>query len=201
MPQRLPPVAATKAHHATFHGITRDDPYHWLRAENWQEVMQQPDNLAPDIRAYLEAENDFFEAEFGAPTEKLQEAIYKEIRGRIKEDDSGVPTPDGAYAYNSRMLEGKQYPQIVRTARDGGPETVLLDCNVEAGEDYFGFAGAEHDRSHKFLAWAADRSGSEYFDIVIRDLETGKDSPEIIANTAGAYVWAPDELGDLLYRI
>ncbi|WDR06438.1 S9 family peptidase [Devosia rhodophyticola] len=192
MPHRLPPVAKTNTHLATFHGVTRDDPYHWLRADNWQEVMQRPETLADDIRAYLEAENDYFEAEFGAPTDKLQENIYKEIRGRIKEDDSGVPTPDGPFAYNSRMLEAKQYPQIVRTARDGGPETVLLDCNLEAGEDYFGFAGAEHDPSHRFLAWAADRSGSEYYDIVIRDLETGRDSPEIIANTAGAYVWAPD---------
>ncbi len=68
------------------------------------------------------------------------------------------------------MLEGKQYPLIVRTPREGGAETVLLDCNVEAGEGYFGFAGAEHDRSHRYLAWAADRAGSEYYDIVIRDL-------------------------------
>jgi oligopeptidase B len=192
MTKPVPPVAARKPHSATFHNVERDDPYHWLRALNWQEVMQKPETLDPEIRAYLDAENDFYEAEFGKPTAALQETIYKEIRGRIKEDDSGVPSPDGPFAYNSRMLEGKQYPQIVRTARNGGPETVLLDCNIEAGDEYFGFAGAEHDRSHRYLAWAADRAGSEYYDIVVRDLETGKDSEEIIAETAGSYVWTND---------
>ncbi|WP_316359461.1 S9 family peptidase [Devosia sp.] len=192
MTKATPPVATRKPHVVTFHDIRREDPYHWLRAANWQEVMQQPETLDGEIRAYLEAENAFYEAEFGEPTAALQETIYKEIRGRIKEDDSGIASPDGPFAYNSRMLEGKQYPQIVRTARHGGPETVLLDCNVEAGEGYFGFAGAEHDRSHRYLAWAADRAGSEYYDIVIRDLETGRDSAEVIKDTAGSYVWSND---------
>ena len=192
MTKPIAPVAARKSHVVTFHNIQRDDPYHWLRADNWQEVMQKPETLAPDIRAYLEAENAFYEAEFGMRTEKLRETIYKEIRGRIKEDDSGIASPDGPWAYNSRMLEGKQYPLIVRTPREGGPETILLDCNVEAGDAYFGFAGAEHDRSHRYLAWAADRAGSEYYDIVIRDLDTGKDSAEVIKETAGSYVWSND---------
>ncbi|MDB5530603.1 MAG: family peptidase [Devosia sp.] len=187
-----PPIAARKPHSATHHAIVREDPYDWLRAENWQEVMQSPETLDGEIRAYLDAENTYFEEHFGKPTQDLQDTIYKEIRGRIKEDDSGIPSNDGPFAYNSRMLEGKQYAQIVRTPRDGGLETVLLDCNIEAGEGYFGFAGAEHDRSHRYLAWAADRAGSEYYDIVIRDLETGKDSEEVILETAGSYVWTND---------
>jgi len=192
MTKTTPPIAARKPHAVTVHDQRRDDPYHWLRAANWQEVMQKPETLDGEIRAYLDAENAWFESRFGQPTALLQEAIYKEIRGRMKEDDSGIPSPDGPWAYNSRMLEGKQYPLIVRTPRDGGPETVLLDCNVEAGEAYFGFAGAEHDRSHRYLAWAADRAGSEYYDITIRDLETGADSPEVIRETAGSYVWSND---------
>jgi len=192
MTKPQPPVAKRVSHVTSHHGIERDDPYHWLRAENWQEVMQKPETLDAEIRAYLEAENAWYEAEFGAPTAELQERIYKEIRGRIKEDDSGVPSPDGPWAYNSRTLEGKQYPLIVRAPREGGEEAVLLDCNVEAGEEYFGFAGASHDPSHRLLAWAADRAGSEYYDIALRDLETGRDSAEVIRNTAGGYVWSND---------
>ncbi|MCP8884294.1 S9 family peptidase [Devosia sp. XJ19-1] len=192
MSKAIPPNAKRIPHSQRHHNVTRDDPYAWLRADNWQEVMQKPETLDAEIRAYLEAENDYYEAEFGQPTADLQDAIYREIRGRIKEDDSGVPSPDGAWAYNTRMLEGKQYPQIVRTPRNGGAETVLLDCNIEAGDGYFGFAGASHDPSHKTLAWAADRAGSEYYDIVLRDLETGKDSAEVIKDTAGSYVWSND---------
>ncbi|MDV3251590.1 S9 family peptidase [Devosia sp. BK] len=192
MTKTTPPQAKRVPHSHTHHGVTREDPWAWLRADNWHEVMQIPEALDPEIRSYLEAENSFYEDQFGKPTAELQDNIYKEIRGRIKEDDSGIPSPDGPWAYNSRMLEGKQYPQVVRTPRDGGPETVLLDCNIEAGDGYFGFAGADHDASHRYLAWAADRAGSEYYDIVIRDLETGADSPETIADTAGSYVWSND---------
>jgi oligopeptidase B len=192
-----PPIAERRQHAVTQHGVTRQDPYHWLRAENWQEVMQAPEHLPGDIRAYLEAENAYFAAAFETPQAALTEAIYREIRGRIKEDDSGVASPDGPFAYNSRMLEGQQYPLIVRTVREGGPETVLLDCNIEAGDSYFGFGGAEHSPDHTLLAWAADRQGSEYYDIHIRDLATGKDTGEVIADTADGGTWAAD--GKSLY--
>ncbi len=192
MSKPLPPTAAVKPHSDTRHGIARQDSYNWLRAHNWQEVMRNPDVLDAEIRNYLEAENNYFEAEFGAPHAGLQEEIYKEIRGRIKEDDSGIPTPDGDYAYFSKMLEGKQYPQLIRTPRGGGPETVLLDCNVEAGDGYFGFGGAAHDPQHNFLLWSCDRKGSEYYTIFVRDLKTGEELDDQIERANGGGVWASD---------
>jgi oligopeptidase B len=188
----FPPLAERRQHRITQFGVTRDDPYAWLRADNWQEVMQAPERLAGDIRAYLEAENAYFAEAFEASHAELTDTIFREIRGRIKEDDSGIPSPDGPWAYNTRMLEGKQYPLVVRTPRDGGPETVLLDCNVEAGEAYFGFGGADHSPDHSLLAWSADRQGSEYYTINIRDLATGKDTGEVIADTADGGVWSLD---------
>ena len=76
------PIAARKPHSATHHGIVREDPYHWLRADNWQEVMQKPETLDPEIRAYLDAENAYFEAEFGKPH-----------RGAAGDDLQGNPRP------------------------------------------------------------------------------------------------------------
>ena len=133
MPETKAPVAARKPHRVTFHSVEREDPYHWLRADNWQEVMQKPEALPAEIRSYLEAENSWYETRFGEPTKPLQERIYKEIRGRIKEDDSGIPSPDGPWAYNSRMEEGKQYPILVRTPRDGDatvPCVLAVDCTA-----------------------------------------------------------------------
>jgi oligopeptidase B len=192
-----PPMAERRQHALTQHGVTRQDPYAWLRAENWQEVMQAPELLPGDVRQYLEAENSYFAEAFEAPSAGLVDAIYREIRGRIKEDDSGIASPDGPWTYNSRTLEGQQYPLIVRTPRDGGAETVLLDCNVEAGKGYFGFGGAEHSPDHTLLAWAVDRQGSEFYDVFIRDLVTGRDTVETIKDTADGGVWAPD--GRALY--
>ncbi|MCD7059416.1 S9 family peptidase [Pelagibacterium xiamenense] len=188
----MPPIAAQRPFSDTRHGVTRQDPYAWLRADNWREVMADPATLPQDIRDYLEAENAWYESEFGAPTKALQEKIYAEIRGRIKEDDSSVPAPDGPFAYYSRTREGDQYPLICRTAREGGDETILLDCNAEAGEGYFGFGGAEHAPDHTMIAWAADRNGSEYYTIHIRDVATGKDREEIIEKAGSGALWAND---------
>lgn len=187
-----PPVAERRQHATTHHGITRQDPYHWLRADNWQEVMQDPSTLPADIRSYIEAENAYFAEAFETPHEALTDKIYREIRGRIKEDETGIPSADGPWAYNSRMEEGKQYPILVRTPRDGGDEQLLLDCNIEAGEEYFGFGGGDHDPSHRLLAWSADRQGSEFYTLHIRDLATGKDTSEVIEDIAGGGVWSAD---------
>ena len=192
MTSNLPPVAAQRLHSDTRHGIVRQDPYHWLRAENWREVMADPGVLPGDIREYLESENAWYEAEFGTPTKDLQDKIYSEIRGRIKEDDSSVPAVDGPFAYASRTRQGDQYPLIVRTQREGGEETVLLDCNAEAGEGYFGFGGAEHSPCHTMIAWAADRNGSEYYTITIRDVATGQDRKETVEKSGSGAVWAND---------
>jgi oligopeptidase B len=192
MSSAKPPVATRKPYSATHHGITRGDPYHWLRADNWQALFETPERLDREIRDYLEAENAYFEENFGRPTDALRQQIFEEIKGRIKEDESGIPTPDGPFAYNSRMEEGKQYPILVRTPREGGPETVLLDCNVEADDAYFGFGGADHDPSHRLMAWLADRQGSESYTVRIRDLETGRDTGEVIEDIAEGVVWAPD---------
>ncbi len=191
-PLPTPPLAERRQHAATNHGITRQDPYYWLRADNWQQVMQEPETLPADIRAYIEAENAYFAEVFEEPHAALREKIFQEIKGRIKEDDSGIPSADGPWAYNSRMEEGKQYPILVRTPRNGGPEQILIDCNIEAGDDYFGFGGGDHDPSHRWLAWSADRAGSEFYTLHIRDLETGKDTGEVIENIAGGGVWSAD---------
>jgi len=187
-----PPIAARRPFSSTIHGVTRQDPYAWLRADNWQEVMQAPETLPAEIREYLEAENAYVAAAFETPHAGLSETIYREIRGRIKEDDSGIAAPDGPWAYNSRMEEGKQYPIMVRTPRDGGAEQVILDANIEAGDGYFGFGGGEHDPSHRFFAWSADRQGSEYYTLDIRDMTTGLDTGERILDMAGDAVWSAD---------
>jgi oligopeptidase B len=191
-PPLTPPIAERRQHAVTQFGVTRDDPYSWLRADNWQEVMQAPEKLPADIRAHLAAENAYFAEAFEAPHAGLVETIYREIRGRIKEDETDLPDPDGPWAYNSRMVDGAEYPLIVRTPRDGGEETVLLDCNAEAGEGYFGFGGADHSPDHALLAWAVDRQGSEFYAVHIRDLATGLDTGELIADTADGGTWAPD---------
>ena len=76
-------------------GRARIDPYAWLKDDNWKEVMRDPKQLRPDIRAYLEAENAHTNALLETPTTALQDKLFEEMKGRVKEDDSSVPAIDG----------------------------------------------------------------------------------------------------------
>jgi oligopeptidase B len=186
------PSAEKRPVTSTHFGVTRTDDYAWLRADNWQQVMREPAALAPDIRAYLDQENTWTEGAM-ADVAGLKDALVAEMRARIKEDDSSVPSPDGPYAYGIRFAHGAEHPMLIRTDRDGGNETVLLDANALAeGKAYFHLGGSAHSPDHRLLAWASDEMGSEYFEIRIRDLATGEDLPDRIAGTSGAPVWAAD---------
>ena len=129
--RQLPPKAQRIPTFSVQHGVELVDEYAWLRADNWQEVMRDPAALDPQIRAYLEAENAYTEGAL-ADTAALQKALYAEMRARIKEDDSSVPAPDGAFEYFASYVTGGQYPRLCRQRRGGGGEEVLLDGNKEA---------------------------------------------------------------------
>ena len=165
------------------------DDYAWLKDANWQEVLRNPALLDPDIRAYLEAENRYTEAFLG-PLQALQKTLVAEMRGRIKEDDSSVPQPDGPFAYLWKFREGGQHESIGRMPRDGGEVQVLLDGDAMAkGLPYFDFGGTRHSPDHRLEAWSADVRGSEFFTIRVRDWQTGADLPDVIEQTSGSVVW------------
>lgn len=190
------PQAEQRATARTIHGVALNDPYAWLRADNWQGVMRKPETLAADIRAHLEAENAYAKASL-EPLQPLKETLVKEMRGRIKEDDASVPAPDGAYAYGTRYRDGGQHPLFVRTPRnsdgDGDEETILLDGDALAeGKAYFRFGGASHSDDHTLMAWSADDKGSEKYTLRIRDLSTGDDLPDTVEETSGGGVWSAD---------
>lgn len=187
-----PPRAVKRPVSRDVHGATLRDDYAWLRAENWQEVMRDPTVLDANIRAYLEAENDWVENTM-ASTQGLQETLFEEMKGRIKEDDSSVPSPDGQYSYGVKFVTGGQQPVFVRTSHDGDDETVLVDGNREAkGKDYFRIGGASHSPDHKLVAFGYDDKGSEFFTLVLREAGACENLTDVIADTSGSGVWSAD---------
>ena len=192
-----PPVAARKPVTTTLHGHARCDDYAWLKDEDWQRVMRAPEALDPEIRAYLEAENAHTEA-FLAPHAALRQALVAEMRGRMKEDDSSVPAPDGAWAYYVRHVEGGEHPLYCRTPRDEHAEALLLDGNREAeGEAYFRVGACEHSPDHRRLAYALDTRGSERYRLFVRDIESGAVIDGPIEDAHGEVIWAAD--GETLF--
>jgi len=186
------PRAQQRTHSTSCHGITRNDPYAWLRADNWQEVMREPDALSPDIRTHLEAENAYMRHVLGG-TDALQATLFEEMKGRIKEDDASVPAPDGAFSYYFDFVTGGQHPRYCRCDPSGGKETVLLDGNaLSQGKDYFSLGGVSHSPDHTLLAYGTDERGSEYYTLKVKDLAGDSHRDDIIEDTGGSAVWSAD---------
>ena len=172
--------AVPRAH--SVHGETRLDNYYWLR-----------NRTDPAVIAYLEAENGYTSAAM-RHTEVLQEQLYQEMRGRIKETDVSVPERRDHYFYYTRTEAGGQYPILCRKrgALDA-PEEVILDQNpLAAQHSYFRVGVSEVSPDHRLLAYSVDTSGAEEFTLFIKDLQTGEMQSERIGGTSPGVAWAND---------
>ncbi len=178
----MPPIADRQPRELTTHGDTRVDDYFWLR-----------DRESPDVIDYLEAENSYTSAVM-AHTDELQETLFEEIRGRIKQDDSSVPYREGSYFYYTRFEDGKEYP--IHARRPGsmeGPEQVMLDANFLAeGHGFFQIGGRDVSEDECLLAYATDTQGRRQYTIRIKDLESGELLPDEIPDVTSNLVWAND---------
>lgn len=186
------PVAEKRAHPINQHGETRDDPYHWMRDDNWQEVLRDPTLLRDDVRQHLDAENAYTKAKLDH-LEELRAALFGEMRGRIKEDESSVPMRDGPYEYYARYREGGQYPIYARRREESADEQIMLDGDKEGeGKDFFSIGGVDTSPDHELMVYGVDTLGSEYYDLRVRRLADGSEFDETISSTDGSAVWAKD---------
>ena len=191
----VPPIAKRAPVTLNQVGRTRTDPYQWLKDDNWQKVMQDPSVLRDDIRIYLEAENAYTKRSLEDPLETVTDQLFREMRGRIKEDESSLASVDGPFAYLVRYRTGGEYPIYARKSAaavydESAEDEILLDGD-ELGKDraYFGFGSVQHAPNHNIIAYSYDDQGSEFYDIRFKDLITGKLLPDVVPRTAGAYVW------------
>lgn len=179
-----PPVAARKSHEvkAPF-GATRQDPYYWLRDDSRKD---------PEMLAYLAAENAYADALL-APTRPLQDKLYGEITGRIKQDDSTVPYARGGYYYYNRFEAGADYPITARRKGSiAAPEQVLLDQpKMAAGKGYFSVGGSRVSPDDRVLAYAEDTVGRRQYVIRFKTL-AGQMLDDAITNAEPAFAWAAD---------
>lgn len=180
-PTVKPPVAKKVPKVDMLHGDRRVDDYFWLR-----------DKSHPDVAAYLTAENDYTDA-IMKPTEPLQETLYQEMLGRIKQTDLSVPFRNLGYYYYSRTEEGKQYPIFCRKKGSvNAPEQITLDPN-ELGKGHEFFSVSLHTVSDdgRLLAYTFDNTGFRQYTLHVKDLETGETLDDR-AERVGSLAWAAD---------
>ncbi len=183
-----PPVAKKIPKSSTIHGDTRVDNYAWIR-----------DKKNPEVIEYLKAETDYADA-VTAPLEPLRQKLYDEMLARIKQTDVNVPYRKGAWYYNSRTEQGKQYPIFVRQKSLDAPEEVVLDVNKLAeGQKFLSVAAFEVSDDGNLLAYSTDNTGYRQYTLHVRDLRTGEDLPDTAVRTHDP-VWAKDNK-TLLYVV
>lgn len=195
-----PPKAVKRPHEISAHGHTRIDEYHWMRLDEAQRNAPEPDSLTRAVIEHLNAENAYTDAVL-APVKGLREDLFKEMKGRIDEQDMSVPYRENGYWYQQRYDVGKEYPVHLRAraAGDRWPAeedrawTVLLDENKLAdGASYFDLGDFEISPGNGLVAYSTDHVGRRLYDIRFRDLSTGKDLPDMIEATAGGCAFADD---------
>jgi oligopeptidase B len=177
-----PPSARKQPKKTQVHGREMVDDYFWMREKG-----------SADVTAHLEAENAYADAVM-RPTAELQERLYKEMLGRIKQTDSNVPFRRRGYLYNSRTEEGKQYPIFVRRRADDekAPWEVTLDVNELAADKKYTAVGAYSvSDDGNLLAYSVDHTGYRQYKLQIKDLRTGKLLPDDVGLVTTAF-WAAD---------
>ncbi|MCZ6704445.1 MAG: S9 family peptidase [Bacteroidetes bacterium] len=177
-----PPVAKTKPVTLEMHGDVRTDEYFWLRERE-----------DPEVVAYLEAENEYTEA-MTAHTNDLQVALFEEIVGRIKQDDSSVPYKDGAYWYYTRYEEGNDYPIVARKSGSlEAQEEIMINANELAeGHEFYSIGGIDVSSGDNILAYSQDTVGRRFYTVRFKNLDTGELLDDVIPDITGNVAWAND---------
>ena len=171
----------------------RVDNYYWMKLSDEQKNAEQKDEQTQKVLNYLNAENDYLKAKL-SHTEALQEKIYNEIIGRIKQTDESVPYKDNGYWYYTRYEEGKEYAVYCRKKGTlEAAEEILLNVNELAkGHSYYSINGLSVSEDNNLLAYAEDSVSRRRYTIYVKDLRTGKIIDTPIPNTEGDVTWAND---------
>ncbi|MDP2721926.1 MAG: S9 family peptidase [Bacteroidales bacterium] len=164
------------------HGDERTDNYYWLNQRENNQVIN-----------YLEEENRYTDFML-QNTQVLQQKLYDEMVGRIKQTDMSVPYELNGYQYYVRYLEGCEYPVICRKSiAENANEEVMLDGNKMAeGLVFFHIGNWEVSPDNKLIAFTTDTVSRRQYTIRVKNLMTGEMVPEEIIHTAGDVTWAND---------
>lgn len=187
-----PPKAQRQPVSRTVHGVTLTDDYAWMRTAVPDLILSQPQRLEPRIKQHLDAEQRYARALL-SPNAKLEAKIVEEMRGRVSSEGDAVPETYGPFAYYTRYQPGAERRLHCRHPRGGGAEEIILDENVLAkGRRDFSLDETEVSPDHKLLAYTVDVDGSERNTLKVRDIATGRDLPDTIADVRGSPIWSRD---------
>ncbi len=178
-----------------YHNIALKDDYSWVDQPDILDVLKNPQKLHPEVKKYIE-ENNLLTEEYFKDVKDLQKDLFKEIKSKIKLDDTSLKFKDRRYFYWSKTEAegnyGKRLRQIIDKSK---PEEIYFDGDLEkkkTGSEYFGLGSISVSHNDDLMAYSLDLKGSEYYTIYLRDLTNNKNLPDQIENTSGSITWSLD---------
>ena len=177
------------------HNTNWEDDYSWVHQPNILEVLKDSSKLDPEVRKYLEEENNYTEHHL-KDTKGIQKTLFDEIKGRIKLDDESIPFKDRNYEYWTKTTTKGNYS--IKLRKKIGTDLIEEYWNGDEEKkklntEYFGVGDIEVSYNDKILGYSLDLKGSEYYTIYLRDIETNKIISEKIEYTAGGITFSLDD--------
>ncbi len=177
------------------HNKTWTDDYSWIHQPNILEVLRDSSKLLPNVRKYLEDENDYFSYQM-KDTKNIQKKLFDEIKARIKLDDESLPYKDKYYEYWTKTTAKGNYS--IKLRKKIGEEQVEEIWNGDKEKEklkteYFGLGDLEVSFNDEYLGYSLDLKGSEYYTIYIRNIKSGNLVTEKIEETSGSIEFSLDD--------
>ena len=177
------------------HNTNWEDDYSWVHQPNILEVLKDSSKLDPEVRKYLEEENNYTEHHL-KDTKGIQKTLFDEIKGRIKLDDESIPFKDRNYEYWTKTTTKGNYS--IKLRKKIGTDLIEEYWNGDEEKkklntEYFGVGDIEVSYNDKILGYSLDLKGAEYYTIYLRDIETNKIISEKIEDTAGGITFSLDD--------
>ena len=177
------------------HNVTWEDNYSWVHQANILDVLKDSSKLDPEVRKYLEEENEFTNHHL-KDTQNIQKKLFDEIKGRIKLDDESIPFKDKVYEYWTKTTTKGNYSIKLRKKIGTGIIEEYWNGDDEKKKlntEYFGVGDIEVSYNDKILGYSLDLKGSEYYTIYLRDIESSKNLFEKIEDTSGGITFSLDD--------
>ncbi len=177
------PSAQRVDHTDTYHGVVVADPYRWLE-----------DGDSPQTRAWIEAEN---EVTFPYLKSIEQRSAIKERMTDLWDYEKfGMPWKEGGryfYTYNNGLQNQRQL--YVMDSLNAKPR-LLLDPNTLSKDGTISTGGYSVSDDGSLMAYSISDGGSDWRQWKVRDVNTGRDLPDLIewSKFSGAS-WTKDNQG------
>ena len=127
---KLKKIKTTK----NYHGFALEDDYSWVDQPDILDVLKDPKKLNPDVKEYIDANNKISEDYF-SDIKEFQNTLFKEIKSKIKLDDTSLKFKDKKYYYWAKTEAKGNYGKRIRQLIDSSKQEEVFLMEILKKKD------------------------------------------------------------------